>query len=188
MKLNPRSKSQKSFTIIELLAVMIIGSILLLSVGVISIIAMRSHENYRRESQVYNDISYGFELIKNRVRRTTFAPDTLTDTPPWVGKALVVEYLYLEDDGTTTKRTETFGVQQQGCVTDFVYTESSGVTHTISANLIDATFDPTISGNEVRVPLVGRVEVSGDGDCTWNEPGEKYESFDLTTHITRRNP
>lgn len=173
MKLNPN----KGFTIIELLVVMIIASIFLLSVGIISIIGIRSYDKYRRESQIYNDISYGFELIKNRVRRTPVAPDTPTGGP-WVGKALVVG----ED---------TFGVQQQGCFRDFVYTESSGVTHTIAGDIIptvNPTFDPTINGKEVKVRLVGRVEVSGNGNCALDEPDEKYESFDLSTDITRRNP
>lgn len=56
------------FTLVELLVGLVVGAVLVLIVGVISQVSVGSHERLRREAEVYNDLFYGFNLIKHSVR------------------------------------------------------------------------------------------------------------------------
>lgn len=57
----------KAFTLTELVIGLMIGVFILLAVGAISQVGPESYEKLRGESQVYNDIMYGFDLIKSKV-------------------------------------------------------------------------------------------------------------------------
>ena len=96
---------ERGLTLTEVLVGLIIGSIVLLSIGVMSSTAIGSYERLRKESEVYADISYGFNLIKYAARNSSTANATNT---------------------TLTCGNRTF--QTQG--NDFVYQDSNG-THPI---------------------------------------------------------
>ena len=61
-------KNKNGFSLIELLVSIIVASILVLMIGVLSSIANSSFNKVNNEQQIYNDISYGFQLIQNQVR------------------------------------------------------------------------------------------------------------------------
>ena len=64
-------KNRNGFSLVELLISLIIASILVLMVGVLSSIANSSFNKISSEQQTYNDISYGFKLLQNRVRASS---------------------------------------------------------------------------------------------------------------------
>ncbi len=68
-------KSEKGVTIIELLVVLIVGAIMLIGVNAISNIGHRSFGTVQSEETIFNDISYVFKLIQNRVHGSKIQSD-----------------------------------------------------------------------------------------------------------------
>ena len=99
------------------------------------------------ESSIYNDISYGFKLIQDRVHKSkTIAVETATT--PWLGQKLITG-------------NEAFGVYYQvGSSQDFVYLPDKNddsnrkvILSVLDTDVLNAAF--TINGGKVTVTLSG---------------------------------
>ena len=82
-------KNNKAFSLPELLVSLIIMSIIILTIGSISGMANKTYGSLTNESQLYNDISYGFKLMQSKAR----AADTLSvdaASGSWVSQCVKV--------------------------------------------------------------------------------------------------
>ena len=61
-------KNKKAFSLIELQVSLTIAAIMVLIVGVIASLSQNSYNKSNKEAQLYNDISYGFKSMQNKVR------------------------------------------------------------------------------------------------------------------------
>lgn len=62
--------SHKAFTLIELLVGIVVGLIIILTIGAISQISLSSHTKRIQQTNIEKDIVYGFRLIQDRVRNS----------------------------------------------------------------------------------------------------------------------
>ena len=102
-------KNIKGFTLIEMQVSLVIASILVLAIGVVAGMSTRSYNKLQKEAQIFNDITYGFKLMENRVRRCRLPlqiehPDNLLTG--WItGERLIVGNeafgLFSEKGGST---------------------------------------------------------------------------------------
>ena len=143
-------RNEKGFSLVELLVSIIVAAILILTTGVLSSIANRSYYKFNSEQQIYNDISYGFKLMQNKVRSAaSMSKITTKPNPPWVnGEQLVI--------GTAA-----FGLYQAagGTKRDFAYSangtaETEAIFSVPDANLT-LTID-SISAKSVTITLSGK--------------------------------
>ncbi|HEY7710609.1 MAG TPA: prepilin-type N-terminal cleavage/methylation domain-containing protein [Candidatus Entotheonella sp.] len=98
---------QNAFTLVELLISMIVASILMLTIGVLSVIASSSFTRLNREQAIYNDIAYGIKLMQHRIRSAVgITPQSVGN--PWLGRQIEVQYI----DNNGALQTTLFGVCQ----------------------------------------------------------------------------
>ena len=83
-------KNKNAFTLTEVLVSILISAILILTIGVISSISNSTHTKLEREAQVYNDITYGFKLIQNRVHSVSSIKPPINQTGNWIGQHIEV--------------------------------------------------------------------------------------------------
>ena len=87
-------KNKKGLSLVELLTSIVISSILILLIGILTSTANSSFNKYNREQAIYNDISYGFKLMQNKVRASTVFSKALKPGTPalvdWRSDQLVV--------------------------------------------------------------------------------------------------
>ena len=156
-------KSSKGFSLTELLISLIITFILILTIGVISNIALASFNRLSSKQQTYNDISYAFKRIQFKVRNASFIA-TGNKASPWVSN----EHFLIDGD--------TFGLYQTSAtVRDLIYDD--GVTKekiltVAQPGLINLALN-NITSSSVTLTI------SGTKDKT---------DFNLQTTILRRNP
>jgi prepilin-type N-terminal cleavage/methylation domain-containing protein len=97
----------KGFSLVELIISLVVASVLILMVGIISNIAFTSHEDLRKEAQVYDDLEFGVELIKASVRKASSISVVSTWTnPPYKGSVLIVDncaFAVYQPQGSTTR-------------------------------------------------------------------------------------
>lgn len=78
-----KMKRKNGFTLAELLVAMIISAVLVLMVGSLSQIAFSSHEEIRKEGDIYSDIFYGLSKIRFLAHQANLLrPDTAWPAPP----------------------------------------------------------------------------------------------------------
>lgn len=80
-------------TMVELLAALVISSVLILMVGYLSQVAFSSHQEIRKEGDLHSDIFYGLSRISFLAHKAAvLAKDTTTwPNPPWVSNMLIVD-------------------------------------------------------------------------------------------------
>ena len=61
-------------TLTELLVGVVVAAIVVLMVGAIGTIAVKSYNDLRKKSDVYNDAQFALQLIREAVRQSTSAP------------------------------------------------------------------------------------------------------------------
>jgi len=163
---------KKGFTLIELFMAILISSVLILMVGALSQIAFSSHDQVRKEGDLYSDLFYGFNLLTYSVRN-----------------ALTVEVLVDELNNTkglnlaNSAYNRTFGNNN----TSFQYTDSTGV-YNIIDGVSNLNFDfrcekDIVTGNWLADSCSASSKIfhlilTGSKD---NEP------FDLVSDVMRRN-
>jgi hypothetical protein len=168
-----KTKSQ-GLSLVELIVTLFVASVLILMVGVLSDIAFTSHEDLRKENQVFKDIYDGFDLLTYSVRN---AATVYVDL---VNNALTLEDIRLLD-GSLTNRT----FKKDNA--DFKYIDSNGE-HIIIQGVDSLNFDfrcnKDVDGNWVSNPpcdsnsRVFHITLSGQKD---------KEPFNLFTDVTKRN-
>ena len=109
---------KNGFSLIELQVSILIASILVLTIGAISSISLKRYRNLQAEAKIYSDISYGFKLIRNRVR-TSSSLSLLNAAGNWKSERLVIR-----------KEAETmaFGIYQSdedGAPLEFVFLQDA---------------------------------------------------------------
>jgi prepilin-type N-terminal cleavage/methylation domain-containing protein len=155
---------KRGFSLIELVTGLAIGAILLLMIAAISNIGNNSYQALRKEAAVYDDIFFGFNLIKQCVRKASaISIEKNWPDPPWKSEILIVD-------------NSAFGLYQEGenQRIDFVY-------------LKDRT-EPTDRDIILTGAQTPTLDFSQDGRLiTVNLKGEKDRvRFDLSTAVMRR--
>jgi len=154
-----------AFTLAELMISLIVSITIFFIIMTIFGIGKSSYEKINQESQLYNDILYGFELMKNSVRKASTSV-TIENwaNPPWKSQILVVD-------------NRAFGLYQanSNAVQDFVYlADKSNINNRkvilSNANPINWIF--TANGSLITIQTNGK---------------KNKESFDLTTAVCKRN-
>jgi prepilin-type N-terminal cleavage/methylation domain-containing protein len=159
---------KKGFTLAELLVTMVISAVLILMVGAISQIAFSSHDQIRKEGDVYSDLFYGLSRMNFSVRKASaLSLDNTWPNPPWVSSILIVD-------------NSAFGLYRPaGGKIKFVFVPNKtnpGVRENIIEDLDTMSFSFTLSGTPNKS---ANVTVQGAKD---NEP------FNISNFVvTRRN-
>lgn len=152
------------FTMMELLIGILISSILVLMVGAISSISLRSYERMRQEAEVFNDAFHALSLIKHAVRNS-----------------LVVSAD--QANNTLTADNLIFQVNSQDA-NNLIYTDTTdNSNHTIvegAGNLNFALTSP--DARFININLSGEKLVPG-----YAEGNDKKVEFNLSTMVMRRN-
>ncbi|MBN1869047.1 MAG: prepilin-type N-terminal cleavage/methylation domain-containing protein [Candidatus Omnitrophica bacterium] len=169
MLLHKNIKSQRGVSLVELLIAMLIASILILSLWVVSRIAISSHAKYYRETQVYADISYGFKLMQRHVRESK-GISVAAASGNWVGSRVVIRH--------SVGNNSAFGIYYNAVTNtnDFVYVPD--VTNETNREVITSV---PVSETITLLPTLGT------GSVTVQVHGEKGGiPFDMKTVILRR--
>lgn len=98
---------RNAFTLIEMLVSLVVAAILILGVAAITNIGSSSYIKQRNEENIYNDLSYGFKLIQNRVHSAA-GMGLVSASGSWIGDRLIVG-------------NEVFGLYQTANTKDFVH-------------------------------------------------------------------
>ena len=163
---------RKGFSLVELLIGIVIGAILVLTIGVLSSVSLGSYNRFSKESEVYNDIYYGFKLIQNRIHANKVSIVT-NPGAPWKSDKIVI-----------TGTTERFGLYQPTGSNSIELIRFPDATETlnnreiifsipINSQWANPTLTVTPSGNTFAINLQGTKD---------NLP------FNLSTTILMRNP
>ena len=174
-------KNNRAFSIVELLVGIIVSSILILTIGVISSMGNAGHTKALNTQVLYNDISYGFKLIKNKVRSSDSIAVNATPTdPPWKSSVLLVNHQQVVG-GVATVVQGAFGVYQAASSTTqaFVYMPDVSV---------PATFESILSLSTTETLNLIFTSVTASS-LTMQLNGQKDNiPFDVTNVVLRRNP
>ncbi|MBN2119963.1 MAG: prepilin-type N-terminal cleavage/methylation domain-containing protein [Candidatus Omnitrophica bacterium] len=155
---------KRGFTIIELLISLIIGGILILMIGAISLASHKSHMTIHNQAQVHNDVFYGFELAANRLRAANSAwVENTWPNPPWTSDILIIDNSAFAVYNST-----------QDQMASFVYLpdrSDTSIRKTIfQSGLVN--FYPAKNGNLFSIRLVGK---------------QNLNPFDFSTKVLKRN-
>lgn len=145
--------NKNGFTLIELLVTIIIGGLIMLTMGSVSEIGSRSHKKLVLESDIYNDIAYGFKLVQNKVHKAV----SVSATPISGGSTTWKDGTERLDIGST----ESFGVYNENGVENFVYSLSGNRQTILEADIVNVDVnlgpdDLTEKGEEM---FEGEVEI-----------------------------
>ncbi len=158
-------KNTHGHSLIEFLLAIMIASILILTIGTLSTIGNSSYKKLNSQQQIYNDLSYAFKLLQNKVRVAKTL--TLTNQPsPWIsGKHFLIDAAI-------------FGLYQTNASTvDLVYdngVQRQTILSVPQPGTITLTFpSPGVTSNSVKI------EISGTKDNI---------NFVEGTTVRRRNP
>ncbi len=161
-------RNKNGFSLVELLVSIVVASVLILTIGVLSSIANGSYNKINSEQQIYNDLSYGFKLMQNKVRASSTVSITAA-SGSWVSPRVSVS------DGN-------FGIFRNTtslATREFSY--DNGTTREVilsvpdpnnSSAILDLTAVQTATSNAVTVTITGTKN---------NMP------FNMQTTVTKRN-
>jgi len=155
-------RNNRGFSLIEMQVSFVVATILILAVGAISSISTQSYNKIRNEATLYDDLSYGFMLVQNRVRKSDSPvepPESMTDSRWVTGKRLVVdnaafglfketgqsktEFIYLPDKDDLSTKEIIFEVEDTDEIDLILATTVSGVTLTLEGEKNEVPFDIT---------------------------------------------
>ncbi len=159
--------NQRGFTLVELLSGLVIGLIVILTLGIISTISQRSYQKILRESNLYSDVAYGFKMMQNRVRT---ASSTSISTPGgvWQGDRLNISG-------------QAFGI----CQADASATQNFVYMSTADANCTN----PEVILSVASTDTLGLTFATAGTSITARISGSKSNMpFDMSTTIDRRAP
>lgn len=141
---------------VELLVCLVVASILVLTIGVLSDIAMGSHKKARTEAEIYHEIAYGFKLMQNRMHETG-SISTVPAGGSWLSDRLVLgdeafglyqntstrDWVHLPDKDDTNNRSLIFSVKNSDPipVLNFIFPSSNSVTINFSGQRDGTSFN-----------------------------------------------
>ena len=155
-------KNKTGFSLVEMLVAFIISAILALSVGVISKIGVGTSAKYKREMDIYADITYAFKLMQKHVREMDMTTNPLAPSGSWVSQRLLINYdsgkdcvfglyqnaltnsvdlVFLPDQSDVTKRDVLFSVPNPAAVALNVSRSGSAYTVRIQGTKNKIPFD-----------------------------------------------
>ena len=154
--------NKNGFSLVEVLVSIVIASILILTIGIISSIANGTYNKLSKEQSIYNDISYAFKLMQNKIHMSsTLAVGS--NPSPWI-----TNQHFVVDGGT-------FGLYQTSATAkDLIYV-SGGTTETLLTVPQPGTITLSMaitSGKYITITLSGKKD---------NIP------FQMETAVLRRN-
>lgn len=176
-------RNKSGFSLVELLVSIIVASILILTISVLSGTANSSFNKLNSEQQIYNDISYGFKLLQNKVRvaSSIAVGDRLS---PWISGQH-----FLIDSGVFGLCQYSFSAgqcQAGGTQTALVYDDGvkqDTILRVPSSGTIALTFPAALTSTSVTISISGNIIISGlTPDSQDNIP------FNVQTTAMRRNP
>jgi len=173
-----KMQSVKALTIVELLVALIISSVLIFMVGAISQVAFSSHEEIRKEGDVYSDLFYGLSRISFLARKAGTLEKVLAKdwSKPkgisWISDILIVD-------------NSAFGFYQPtNQKIKFVFIPDK-TDHGVIENILEG-IDTTSLPSFVITPSGRSVHINIQGNKLTQ--GNKLESFAISDFIiTRRN-
>ena len=160
-------KDKRAFSLTEMLVSIVVAAILVLTIGVISSISTGTYAGLTKEAQVYNDISYGFKLMQNKVRSSNNQIIISPVSSPWVSQQLNVG-------------ANKFGIYQNGSMNEFSYFDGvkREVIFAVPSNQVFNLTFPLFSTDSATVRVDGEIlRVDGEKDKI---------KFDMSTTILRR--
>jgi len=105
-------KNNKALSIVELLVSLVVASILILMIGILSGVGNTGYVKVINTESIYNDISYAFKLMENRVRSSeSMTIQTNPSNPPWKSNRLLVKHEKVAG-GIATLTQGAFGLYQ----------------------------------------------------------------------------
>ncbi len=172
-------KTRSGFSLVELLISLIVAAILVLTAGSLSSISLTAYNKEMNKQGIYNDLSYGLKLLRNRFRNaeaSSVSKNTAAGNV-WVGQTLLEienqafgiyqlnnssprEFVFLADKSNQNKREVLLSVPGS----DFSWTVEC---------------DPSDCGASGPGPKAVTVKFDGTKN--------KYP-FHMETTVTRRNP
>ncbi len=157
----------KGFTFVEMLVSLMVSAVVVLTIGSISGICRNSELKTRSESQIFDDIAYGFKLLQNRVHEgKSLEEETLGGH--WLGNQLVIDH------------DKVFGVFQDdgSAVRELVYLPDKS----------DETARQVIIGFSASDSVTLDVAKNGSKSVSVSVSGEKGNiPFSSSTDVMRRN-
>jgi prepilin-type N-terminal cleavage/methylation domain-containing protein len=83
--------NKNGFSLAEMLISIVVASVLILMVGILATAAGTSFNRVNKQQQIFNDISYGFKLVQNKVRVSTgISKVAKPASTPWRSDKLVI--------------------------------------------------------------------------------------------------
>ena len=82
-------KNNRAFSLVEMLISIVVAAVLVLTIGVISSLSTSTYASLTNEAKAYNDITYGFKLMQNRVRASSSLGLTAA-SGSWVSQRVAV--------------------------------------------------------------------------------------------------
>lgn len=155
-------KNRIGVSLVELLVALLLCAVLVLSVGVISTISVRTTSKYKSEMDIYSDITYAFKLMQKHVREMDLTTDPLAPAGAWVSQRLLINYdsgkdcvfglyqnavtnsvdlVFLPDQSDVTKRDVLFSVPNPAAVALNVSRNGSAYTVRIQGTKNKIPFD-----------------------------------------------
>ena len=157
-------------SLVELLVAIIITSVLALSVGVISMISIRSSAKYKSEMEIFSDIAYGFKLMQKHVRGMEIAREPVAPSGSWASDRLYID--------NKTGHDSIFGLYQNALTNsvDFVFVPDQS-DETVREVILSVPNPAMISLTLARSGNKYQVQIKGEKDKV---------PFDLSTVILQR--
>jgi prepilin-type N-terminal cleavage/methylation domain-containing protein len=188
-------RNNKGFSLVEMLVALIVAAIMILMIGVLSNIGQKEYKKVYEKQAIYNDISYGFKLIENRVRDSDSMTFSVATAPSWGGNP---PWIKSADDATTTptslggrlivRHTETSVIESAFCLYQENGSTSKNLVYVpdISAPTI---FDRILTVDTTTDTLNLTFRNSSSSSITVRINGTKNNiSFDISNVVLRRTP
>ena len=77
--------NKKAFTLVEMLITLIVAAILVLTMGVLSDLAMSTTTKLRRETEIYNEVLHGYKIMQKHMREASSCAMITPSSVSWIG-------------------------------------------------------------------------------------------------------
>lgn len=183
-------KKNKGFTLVELLVCIVIVSIMILTIGVLSDIGNTGYNKASNTESIYNDISYAFKLIRNKVRSSeSMKINSTPANPPWISSQLLYRYNVIVG-GIPTLTEGAFGLYQTNVNSTkaLVYVPDTSIAFNCDSNTNCETILSVPSNQTLNLTFPGTATDVNINSVTIKLNGGKNKiKFDTVNSISRRS-